>query len=109
MSLSIKLENTRSNEKSILTMAFHADVHTPIEANIKLEGAAPGSFLTFSTDGRNYCAVVERAGKVSINPFRWDVSGVWYNGGFEPLETEMDLLAHLVKGQEPIPFYNDSF
>jgi hypothetical protein len=108
MSLSLQLENIKCNEKSVLTMAFHPDVQTSAAAKIKLANATPGSFLTFSANGNNYCAVVDPSGEISINPFRWDVSGVWFNGGADPLATEMDLLDHLVKGQEPIPFFCDS-
>ena len=94
-------------EKNILASAFHSDVLSFADAENKLEGTAPGSFLTFSFNQQNYCSAVGRDGKILNNPFRLDASGLWYNFNVTPYETEMDLLNHLVDGQEPIPFYSD--
>jgi hypothetical protein len=107
MSIALTIEDTYSTEKSIFTIAFHADVDTFLKATQKIAHAQPGSFLTFSINHQNYCAAVGKNGEVILNPFRWDVSGRWANGGgggAPCYNTEMDLLNHLVDNQAPIPF-----
>ena len=94
-------------EKNILASAFHSDVLSFADAERKLEGTAPGTFLTFSFNQQNYCSAVGRTGKILNNPFRLDASGLWFNFGALPYETELDLLNHLVDNQEAIPFYSD--
>jgi hypothetical protein len=104
MSAQYQLSDIKNSEKSIFTLAFHPNIRSAAKAKKQLENAAPGTFLTFSVRRKNYCAAVGRDGEVFVNVFRWDASGAWYNFSMTPYETEMDLLDHLVDGQEPIPF-----
>ncbi len=102
----IQAQFVQNNEKSILTAAFHADVKDFAGAEAKLAGQPSGSFLTFSVNGQNYCSAVGKSSEIRHNPFRWDVSGNWYNGAPEAYATEMELLNHLVDGAYPNPVYN---
>lgn len=99
------LDEVKCNEKSVLTTAFHADVLTFLDAARKLQGAPAGTYITFSVNQQNYCSAVGRTGEIITSPFRWDASGVWFNTGKTPYETERDLLDHLVDDQEPLPLY----
>jgi len=102
----IPLELSQNVEKSVLTQAFHPDVKNFQQAESKLAGKIPGTFLTFSAKGQNFCSAVGKDGKVLNNPFRWDVSGGWYNYSAILYPTEKALLDHLVEDQDPIPLYN---
>lgn len=102
----IQTQFIQSPEKNIFTSAFHADIYSFSEAEQKLKGTVPGTFLTFSLNSQNFCSVVGKSGEFRHNPFRWDVSGGWYNGSPTLYATELALLDHLVDGQYPIPFYN---
>ncbi len=99
----IQAQFIQSNEKSILTLAFHANVHSFAEAEQILAGRTPGTFLTFSANEQNFCSAIGEKEEMRHNPFRWDVSGGWYNGSPARYATEMALLDHLVAGQNPIP------
>ena len=101
----IQAQFIQDNEKSILTMAFQAEVRSFAEAEVLLAEKAPGTFLTFSVSGQNFCSAVGKNGEMRHNPFRWDVSGGWYNGSPALYATELDLLDHLVAGQHPTPLY----
>lgn len=92
---------SESNEKNVFTMAYHKDVHNIEDAEKKLAGKAPGTFLTFSADNQNFCSAVGKNGKIRHNGFRWDVAGGWRNYSPAFYETETDLLDHLVDGQIP--------
>ena len=96
----------QNSEKNILTAAFHADVFSFVQAEQKLKGQPSGSFLTFSVNGQNFCSAVGKANEIHHNPFRWDVSGNWYNGAPTAYSTELALLDHLVNGEYPNPIYN---
>lgn len=96
----LTLEN---GEASFLTIAFHADITNCEQAERKLFGKPAGSFLTFSVNGSNFCSAVDASGSVRHNPFRWDVSGCWYNGSPKAYATEAELLNHLVDGCNPCP------
>ena len=98
----IQTQFIQNNEKTIFTVAFHSDVRNFAEAEQKLKGQAPGTFLTFSANEQNFCSVVRENGTFLHNPFRWDVSGAWYNGAPIAYATEISLLDHLVEGQYPI-------
>ncbi len=102
----IQAKFIENNEKNILTTAFHDDVHNFEQAELKLKGQPSGSFLTFSANGQNFCSAVGKSGEIRHNPFRWDVSGEWYNGAPASYSTEIDLLDHLVDGQHPNPIFN---
>lgn len=102
----IQAKFIQNAEKSILTVAFHANVHSFAEAEQILDQKNPGTFLTFSTNDQNFCSAVGKNKEFHHNPFRWDVSGGWYNGSPARYATEMDLLDHLVDGQHPIPLYS---
>lgn len=102
----IPLEFNKNYEKNVLTIAFHSNVHTFEKAEQKLLGKIPGTFLTFSTNGQNFCSTVNENGEICHNSFRWDVSGSWYNMSPIAYATEEALLDHLVYGQAPIPLYN---
>ncbi|MBS0627983.1 MAG: hypothetical protein JSS09_07215 [Verrucomicrobia bacterium] len=102
----IPLQINKHNEKSVFTLAFHEDVQTFEQATQKLKGKMPGTFLTFSANGQNFCSAVDQNGEAFHNPFRWDVSGSWYNYSPTAYATEEALLDHLVSGQTPIPLYN---
>jgi len=93
----------KKEEMSILTSAYHAFIKNFAQAEQQLQGCAPGTFVTFSVDGKNFCSAVKKDGTIQHKPFRWDVSGGWYNGSPTCYATEMDLLDHLVDGQSPIP------
>lgn len=104
--MSIALLKDTEVEANILTVAFHANVITAAQAKKALKGQCAGSFLTFAAQKKNYCAVVEADGSITVRVFRWDVSGSWFNLGSTPYGTEWDLLDHLVSHQTPIPFVN---
>jgi hypothetical protein len=106
--LQIKEEEISSLEGNILTSAFHGDIENFLQAEEKLEGATPGSFLTYSINHQNYCSAVWENGKVVHNPFRWDASGAFTNASLVLYATHMDLLDHLVNGQTPVPFYSNN-
>ncbi len=105
MSLALQIEDVNNLEENALTSAFHGDIGNFLEAEERLEGAAPGSFLTYSINHQNYCSAVWKTGKIVHNPFRWDASGAWHNSALVLYSTHIELLDHLVDGQKPIPFY----
>jgi hypothetical protein len=108
MSLALQIEEANSLEENTLASAFHGDIENFLHAEEKLEGAAPGSFITYSIQNQNYCSAVWKNGKIVHNPFRLDASGVWMNSGVIIYATQADLIDHLVDGQNPIPFYSNN-
>ena len=108
MSLALQIEEEVSSlEKNLLTAAFYGNIESFLHAEKKLEGQAPGTFMTYSINHHNYCSAVWENGKVVHNPFRWDASGMYTNGGACHYPTQSDLLDHLLNGQQPIPFYSN--
>ena len=102
----IQTQFIQNTEKNILTVAFHANIHSFAEAELLLKGKVPGTFLTFSTNGQNFCSAVLKNSEMRHNPFRWDVSGGWYNGSPALYTTEIALLDHLVDNEHPSPLYS---
>ena len=108
MSLALQIEEVNSLEENTLASAFHGDIEHFLHAEEKLEGATPGSFITYSINHHNYCSAVWKNGKVVHNPFRLDASGTWQNSALTLYATQADLLDHLVDSQKPIPFYSNN-
>lgn len=106
MSLAIKIEEENTIEQNILTSAFHANVENFFHAEEILKGAKPGSFITYSIKEQNFCSAVARDGRVMHNGFRFHTAGYWQNYGLKTYKTYLDLLDHLVDGQEPLPVHS---
>jgi len=97
----------KEDNVNVFSAAFHADVHSEAEAQSKLEGHAPGTYLTFSVQKQNFCASVGHDGQLVVKPFGWLASGFWFNGALATFATEFDLLSHLVDGQIAIALRQD--